>query len=88
MQGAEQPPHKKSHPAGQKLQQKVFCLRLFHNTGQEREKKHDSCDTLTGAVFSQVLVFALLFLSKRAAGLTALSGLAFTRHPPAMEQEI
>lgn len=39
-------------------------------------------------MFSQVLVFALLFLSKRAAGLTALSGLAFTCHPPAEGKHI
>lgn len=34
-------------------------------------------------MFGQVLVFALLFLPKRAAGLAALSGLAFTGCPPA-----
>lgn len=45
-------------------------------------KRRDASDELTRAVFSQVLVFTLLFLSKWAAGLTALSGLAFTRHPP------
>ena len=33
-------------------------------------------------MLGQVLVFALLLLPERAAGLAALSGLAFTRHPP------
>lgn len=44
--------------------------------------------TLTRAVLGQVFVFALLFFPKWAAGLAALSGLAFTRHPPAVQTEI
>lgn len=43
---------------------------------------------LTRAVFGQVLVFALLFLPKRAAGLAAPSGLAFTGRPPVFAQTV
>lgn len=50
--------------------------------------KYHSSPTLTRAVLGQVLVFALLLLSKRAAGLAALSGLAFTRRPPVMQTEV
>lgn len=39
-------------------------------------------------MLGQVLVFALLFLSEWAAGLAARSGLAFTRHSPAVQTEV
>lgn len=50
--------------------------------------KCHSRQTLTRAVLGQVLVFALFLLSKRAAGLAALFGLAFTRRPPVMQTEV
>ena len=42
--------------------------------------------SLTRAVLGQILVFALFLLSKGAAGLGALCGLAFTCHPPGAEK--
>lgn len=68
-------------------------MRLVQKNATMKEKykpqrKLDCRGALTGAVFSQVLVFALLLLSKRAAGLAALSGFAFTRRPPVVGEEI
>lgn len=59
----------------------------FSNT-EETSSNLLSLQTLTGAVLGQVLVFALLLLSKWAAGLAALSGLAFTRCPPVVQTNL
>lgn len=87
MQGAEQLPHKKSHPAGQKLQKMdfvLFCFRKSIKTSRSAAKAINLPPTR--AVLGQVLVFALLFLPKRAAGMAALSGLAFTGCPPVWKE--
>lgn len=66
---------------------KGFCFSIGSKT-EKTSSKHGPSDTLTRAVLGQVLVFALLFLSKWAAGLAAHSGLAFTRHSPVVQTEV
>lgn len=64
----------------------MVCSRFSIKTSRSAAEAANG--PLTGAVFGQVLVFALLFLPKRAAGLAALSGLAFTGCSPVLRRQI
>lgn len=66
-----------------------FCLFVLDKSIKTRKSAVEAASgALTRAVFGQVLVFALLFLPKRAAGLAGLSSLAFTGCPPVLPRQI